>query len=283
MPIRDLAGLTLECTNLERAAMFYTTVLGLRVQRHDEASGVLELGFRNGQFVRFWQPITRRPNDPRLARIGARGGTHVHYAMQVAPGALEACKALLKAHAVAFQTVNLGDEERPDWGAYFFDPFGHGLELREVRLETDDAFAPLLPVIPGDEGNALPIGGLREVALAFEDFQAMLERLPRVYGFCLAKLQEERDFAQFTLGEKPEPDGQGTPRRWLYAWDPQVGIADMLGGEHATVTFHADLEGLESRLERQDLEFLRDDAGLAVRDASGHVFEFLVPPKGETP
>jgi extradiol dioxygenase family protein len=283
MPIHDLAGLTLECTNLERAATFYSGLVGLTERRRALEHGVLELRFANGQFLRFWQPITRRHNDARLARVGARGGTHVHYAMQVETGALQGCKSVLKAHGVGYEMVNLGDEDKPDWGLYFFDPFGHGLELREVRPGPDDAFAPLVPVIPGTVRGALPVAGLREAALAFQDFPAMLERLPRAYGLRLAKRQEERDFAQFTLGPEVEPDGNGTPRRWLYAWDPQVGIADMLGGEHATLTFHADLERLEEQLRAERLEFLRDDAGIIVRDPSGHVFEFVVVgPKGES-
>ena len=119
---------------------------------------------------------------------------------------------------------------------------------------------------------------MREVALAFTDFEAMLERLPRAYGLGLHKLQSERNFAQFTLAAQTEDDGKHTPRRWLYAWDPQVGLADMLGGEHAIVSFYADLEAVAVLVTEGGFPHLRDAHGLAVRDPSGHVFEFLELP-----
>ncbi|MER3553363.1 MAG: hypothetical protein C4331_03170 [Meiothermus sp.] len=120
--------------------------------------------------------------------------------------------------------------------------------------------------------------GLREVALAFQDFDAMLERLPRTYGFTFVEQMEERAFAQFVLATEPEKDGEFTPRRWLYAWDPQVGLAEMLGGEHATVQFYADVDSVQERVREAGLAFVRDRQGLAVRDPEGHVFEFLEPP-----
>ena len=116
--------------------------------------------------------------------------------------------------------------------------------------------------------------GLREVALAFCDYPAMLERLPRAYGVALAKEQEDRDFAQFTLGPRPEEDGNGTPRRWLYAWDPQVGLAEMLGGDHAFVEFYAEVPAVLERVQQAGLAHLQGPFGLAVRDPEGHVFLF---------
>jgi catechol 2,3-dioxygenase-like lactoylglutathione lyase family enzyme len=276
MTIHDLAGLTLECTRLERARLFYTGLFGLRVVLEDQESGVLELAFPNGQTLRFWQPISRHRNDARLEPLGARGGAHVHFALQIGVGTLECAKARLRDHGVSFETINLGNDERPDWGVYFFDPFNHGLELREVRLGHEDAFAPVVPPTPSE--GPIPVAGLREVALAFEDFEEMCERLATVYGLPLAKIQSGRDFAQFTLGPRVEPDGNGTPRRWLYAWDVQVGLADMLGGEHVTLSLHADLDPLEARVRTAGLPYLRDEQGLAVRDPSGHIFEFKVPP-----
>ncbi|HEU4742797.1 MAG TPA: hypothetical protein VFS50_14485 [Meiothermus sp.] len=54
-----------------------------------------------------------------------------------------------------------------------------------------------------------------------------------------------------------------------------MGLADMLGGEHATVCFYADLEPLEARVKAAGLPYLRDEQGLAVQDPEGHVFAFL--------
>jgi catechol 2,3-dioxygenase-like lactoylglutathione lyase family enzyme len=275
-PIVDLAGLTLEVTNLERAAVFYTGLLGLELIAKDDEAGTLELRFGNGQHLRCWMPITKQVSDPRLAKLGARGGSHVHFAMQIPVGTREAAKAALDAHGVHWTEIDLGDEEFHDYGLYFFDPFGHGLELREVVTDPRDPRAPVIaPAAPSSEPHTLPIIGLREVALAFTDFEAMLDRLPIQYGLGLHNRLSERNFAQFTLAAEGEEDGKHTPRRWLYAWDPQVGLAEMLGGEHALVSFYADLEAVTAQVVKAELPHMRDAHGLAVRDPSGHVFEFL--------
>lgn len=276
--ILDLAGLTIEVTNLERAAVFYTGLLGLEVIAKDDRAGTLELRFANGQHLRCWMPITKQVSDPRLATLGARGGSHVHFAMQIPVGTRGAAKATLDAHGIHWTEIDLGDEEFHDHGLYFFDPFGHGLELREVVTDSRDPRSPIIaPSQPPSRPDALPVIGLREVALAFTDFEAMLERLPRVYGLALHKCQTERNFAQFTLAAASEDDGRHTPRRWLYAWDPQVGLAQMLGGEHAVVSFYGDLGVITPLVVNAGLPHLRDQHGLAVRDPAGHVFEFLEP------
>ncbi|MBB6098159.1 catechol 2,3-dioxygenase-like lactoylglutathione lyase family enzyme [Deinobacterium chartae] len=275
-PILDLEGLTLEVNHLPRAARFYHQVLGLEIVRLDETAGVAEFRVNTYQTLRCWMPLTRRSSDARLGRLGARGASHLHYAWQIPLGQLEAAKATLDAHGISWREIDLGNPEQPDPTVYFFDPFGHGLELRMVRLDPHDPRAPHFP--PRLEARppfALPVVGLREVALAFTNYAAMKERLPRAFGFACAKEQPERNFAQFTLGPGPEEDGKFTPRRWLYAWDPQVGLADMLGGEHACVRFYADVDEVQRLTLAAGLESLRDDHSLAVRDPEGHVFEFI--------
>ena len=275
-PILDLAGLVLEANCLDRAEAYYGGLLGLETVRRDDDAGVLELRFPSGQTLGFWRPATKRQNDARLATLGARGGTHVHYAMQIPVGTRERAKRILAAHGVPWQEINVGDDDFHDHGLYFHDPFGHGLELREVVTDPEDPRAPLIP--PGEPNAspyALPVVGLREVALAFTNFAAMLERLRTDCGFALQKLQDERAFAQFTLAQSAEDDGKHTPRRWLYAWDPQVGLAGMFGGEHATVRFVADVDTLAPALLDSGLRRVRDAHGLIVRDPEGHVFEFV--------
>jgi catechol 2,3-dioxygenase-like lactoylglutathione lyase family enzyme len=273
-PILDLAGLTLEVNHLPRGVRFYTQVLGLTLLEHDEERGVAHFEVNPAQTLTLWKPVTRRANDPRLARLRARGASHLHYAWQLRPGDLEPSKAILDAHGLTWTEIDLGTPERPDPTVYFFDPFGHGLELRGTDL--GDERRPVYPPAPAQRPpHALPVMGLREVALAFGDYPAMLERLPRAYGFAFAKEQPDRDFAQFTLGPAPEPDGNGTPRRWLYAWDPQVGLADMLGGDHAYVRFYADVEAVLALVRAEGLPFVQTEDGVAVRDPEGHVFEFV--------
>ncbi|QFP76113.1 VOC family protein [Deinococcus sp. AJ005] len=275
-PILDLAGLTLEVNHLARGVRFYSQVLGLELTRHDEAAGVAEFAVNLYQTLTLWQPVTRQANDARLAPLKPRGASHIHYAWQIELEGLEPSKGLLDAHGLAWEEINLGTEDRPDWTLYFFDPFGHGLELRAV--DRADARQPHFPPVPVQRpAHALPVMGLREVALAFSDYAAMKERLPRAYGFAFAKEQEDRDFAQFTLGPQPEPDGNGTPRRWLYAWDPQVGLADMLGGDHALVRFYANVDVVAELVRAAGLPCVQDEKGLAVRDPEGHVFEFVAP------
>lgn len=276
-PILDLAGLTLEVNHLARGVRFYQQVLGLDLLHHDPAGGVARFQVNAAQTLTLWQPVTRQASDPRLAPLRARGASHLHYAWQIRPADLDACKAALDAHGLVWQEIDLGTPERPDPAVYFFDPFGHGLELRPVDL--DDARRPAFPPQPVVRpAHALPVMGLREVALAFADYPAMKVRLPRAYGFALAKEQADRDFAQFTLGPAAEPDGNGTPRRWLYAWDPQVGLADMLGGDHALVSFYADVPEVLRRVRAEGLPHVLDPGRLAARDPEGHVFEFLAAP-----
>ena len=278
-PLLDLAGITLEVNVLERGVRFYADVLGLEVRRHDAAAGVAELRVNAVQTLTLWQPITRQPNDPQLAALHPRGASHLHYAWQVLAADFERCEALLTAHGLHWQRIELGTPERSDPGLYFLDPFGHGLELRAV--DPHDARRPAYPPHPQvrREGS-LPVVGLSEVALAFGDYPAMLSRLPRAYGFALAKEQPERDFAQFPIGPGAEEDGNGTPRRWLYAWDPQVGLADMLGGDHALVHFYAEVPEVRRRAAQERLPLLDLPGGaVAVRDPEGHVFVFSPAPE----
>ncbi|WP_424952813.1 VOC family protein [Deinococcus sp.] len=292
-PIADLAGLTLEVPRLDRALEFYQTLFGLPLTAHDARRGTATLGIGERQTLTLWQPQTRLPLDDRLAGLHPRGAAHLHYAWQILAGDLGRCKQTLRAHGLPFEEIDLGTPGRPDPGLYFFDGFGHGLELRTV--DPADPRRPATPPRPrpADEPG-LPVMGLREVALAFGDYPAMLRRLPEAYGFVLAKEQDDRAFAQFPLGQfpvsqfpvsqfppgtQPEEDGQGTPRRWLYAWDPQVGLADMMGGDHALVEFYAEVPEVLARVRRARLSHVQWEGKLAVRDPEGHTFVFRPLPE----
>lgn len=279
-PILDLAGLTLEVNHLPRGVRFYTQVLGLTLLHLDEDRKVARLRVNAHQSLTLWQPVTRQCNDPWLEALRPRGASHLHFAFQIDPDELARSQALLDEHGLPWQEIDLGTPELPDRTVYFYDPFGHGLELRGVNLRDprQPAFPP--PPQPGAPApHALPVLGLREVALGFGDYAAMKARLPRAYGLAYAKEQDDRDFAQFTLGPQPQPDGNGTPARWLYAWDPQVGLADMLGGDHALVQFYADVDAVYGLVRAEGLPHVYQPGRLAARDPDGHVFEFLSPPE----
>ncbi len=282
-PIHDLAGLTLEVNHLERATTFYQRLFGLNVVPHSDMHGPdahhsVTLRVTDHQALTLWQPVTRQPMTPWLAPLFPRGAAHLHYAWQILSEDFEVCRQGLSAHGIAFEEIDLGTPEHPDRGLYFFDPFGHGLELRTIDPHDDRApYFPPQPRLPGEPdlpAPVLPVIGLREVALAFADYPAMLKRLPSAYGFVLAKEQEDRDFAQFPLGPEAENDGNGTPRRWLYAWDPQVGLADMMGGDHALVEFYAEVPEILELVRRAGLPYLQNAETLAVRDPEGHTFVF---------
>ncbi|WP_027481173.1 VOC family protein [Deinococcus pimensis] len=277
-PIIDLAGITVEVNHLARGVRFYSQVFGLPVEEHDEERGVATLRVNDHQTLTLWKPVTRRWNDEALAPLMPRGASHLHFAWQVLPRDLPLGKEILAEHGLTWTEIDLGTPERPDPTVYFFDPFGHGLELRGVDLA--DERRPHFPPTPVRRpAHALPVMGLREAAIAFSDYHGMLERLPRAYGFEYVKEQEDRDFAQFVLGPSAEPDGNGTPRRWLYCWDPQVGLADMFGGDHATLTFYADVEAVARRVEAARLPCVRDGERFAARDPEGHVFVFVPDPR----
>ena len=247
---------------------------------HNEERRTARLRVNGHQHLTLWQPVTRQASDPWLAPLRARGASHLHLAFQISPDELGRCKSVLDDHGLPWQEIDLGTPELPDLTVYFYDPFGHGLELRGVN--RSDPRQPAFPPPPQPAApapHALPVLGLREVALGFSDYAAMKERLPRAYGFAFAKEQGDRDFAQFTLGPHPEPDGNGTPRRWLYAWDVQVGLADMLGGDHAHVQFYAEVEAVRGLVEAEGLPHVHEPGRLAARDPEGHVFEFLAPPE----
>lgn len=143
-PILDLAGLTLEVNHLPRALRFYRQVLGLDLLSCDESRQTACLQVNEAQTLTLWRPVTRQASDPRLAPLRARGASHLHYAWQIRPEDLDRSKAILDEHGLAWTEIDLGTPERPDPTVYFFDPFGHGLELRGVDLgdERQPAYPP---------------------------------------------------------------------------------------------------------------------------------------------
>ena len=142
-PILDLAGVTLEVNHLGRAVRFYGQVLGLPLHHLDEPRRVARLGVNAAQSLTLWEPVTRQPNEPWLAPLRARGAGHLHLAFQVRPEDLPRCRTLLGTHGLPWQEIDLGTPDDPDPTLYFFDPFGHGLELRGVNRH--DPRQPLCP------------------------------------------------------------------------------------------------------------------------------------------
>ena len=129
MKITGIDHLVLRAHDQQRLIDFYTGVLGLTVEKRQDAIGLVQL--RAGSSL-----IDIVSVDGRLGRMGGAGpgpeGRNLdHVCLNVAGFDLEAVKAHLEAHG-----VEIG-EEGLRYGAcgeglsvYLKDPEGNGLELR---------------------------------------------------------------------------------------------------------------------------------------------------------
>jgi catechol 2,3-dioxygenase-like lactoylglutathione lyase family enzyme len=118
--VTGVSELVLEVADLERAERFYADVLGLPVvERWTEREAVwLMVGDRTR--IGLW--------TPQVGLAGGRGGTHVHFAMHVAPDAYDAAVAALRERGQDVEEHNFPayDESR---AAYVTDPDGNVVEL----------------------------------------------------------------------------------------------------------------------------------------------------------
>jgi len=127
--ITGIDHLVLRAHNAEALVAFYTEVLGLTVERRQDAIGLIQL--RAGA-----QLIDIVSVDGQLGRMGgaapgAEGRNLDHFCLNVRGFDLEAVKAHLEAHGVAIGADGLrygaGGE---GLSLYLTDPEGNGLELR---------------------------------------------------------------------------------------------------------------------------------------------------------
>ena len=124
-PTLGLFEMVLEVADLARAEHFYHEVIGLPIaDRWDGERQATFLTLGCGGFLGLWPVETGGDN----AVHGGRGGSHVHFAVLVAPGSLPGFEARI--HAAGNET------ERRDFGGgnlalYVTDPDGHVLELTE--------------------------------------------------------------------------------------------------------------------------------------------------------
>jgi len=123
----------LEVSDLAAAERFYCDGLGLEVaDRWGDERPALWVKLGREGFLGLWP---RESGGPGIAIADGRGGEHVHLAIRVRPGDLEAMKAHL-----ADQGIPLAEETRFDDGniaIYVRDQDDHLIEFTEVGTLWD--------------------------------------------------------------------------------------------------------------------------------------------------
>jgi glyoxylase I family protein len=120
-----LFEMTLEVSDLAASERFYYDVIGLPVAERwtDERPAVwLALG-REG-FLGLWPP----ESGGAVAIHGGRGGRHVHFALRVPMGTLDAVVARLESLGYSVESHDFGAGNR---AVYLDDPDGNVVELTE--------------------------------------------------------------------------------------------------------------------------------------------------------
>ena len=118
IPVTGVNELVLEVVDLDAAERFYSEVLGLPVVErwpHRDAVWVMA-GERTR--IGLWRP--------QVGLAGGRGGTHVHYAMQIAEDDYDAAVALLRERGEDVEEIAFEGAGR---AAYVTDPDQNVVEL----------------------------------------------------------------------------------------------------------------------------------------------------------
>lgn len=124
-PTCGLFELVLEVTDLAASQHFYHDVIGLPIaERWTDERPALWLGLGREGFLGLWPPET----GGAAAIHGGRGGRHVHFALRVRMGTLDAVQAHLESRGHTVEERDFGGGNR---AIYLDDPDGNVLELTE--------------------------------------------------------------------------------------------------------------------------------------------------------
>jgi catechol-2,3-dioxygenase len=115
-PVSGLAELTLEVHDLDAAERFYCDALGLR--RLSRGADRTWLAVGDTTRLGLWSPGRKE--------FGDRGGRHVHFALRLAPRALDQLAVRLRALGIAVRGPV--EHEGGDRSVYFEDPAGNVVE-----------------------------------------------------------------------------------------------------------------------------------------------------------
>ncbi|MGB2954046.1 MAG: VOC family protein [Gaiellaceae bacterium] len=117
IPVTGVNELVLEVLDLQRAARFYSEVLGLPVLRRSDERVWLMAGDQTR--IGLW--------TPQVGIADGRGGVHVHYAMHIDPSDYDSAVARLREHGCEPHEEHFEDNETR--AAYVTDPDGNVVEL----------------------------------------------------------------------------------------------------------------------------------------------------------
>ena len=152
-PTIGLFEMVLEVADLGRAERFYREVVGLRVvERWTDDRPAVWLALGREGFLGLWPTET----GGAKAIHGGRGGAHVHFAIRVPAGTLDATRARIEGLGVA---VEGGWEFGPgNRAVYLDDPDGNVVELTE-RATLWDGSAGTEEGAVEESGSRSSVGG----------------------------------------------------------------------------------------------------------------------------
>ena len=124
-PVIGLFEMTLEVADLAVSERFYREVIGLPVaERWDEPRPAVWLALGREGYLGLWPAET----GGAAAIHGGRGGEHVHFALRVPFGTLDAVRVRIESLGYAVEKRDFG---RGDRAIYLDDPDGNVVEITE--------------------------------------------------------------------------------------------------------------------------------------------------------
>lgn len=121
--------LVLEVADLDAATRFYTDVIGLKViTRWEEERKAVWLDMGDTVALGLWLPET----GGAAAIANGRGGAHVHFALRIPHGSIDAVQTRLHDLGYPPQRVEFDDGNR---SLYVNDPDGNCLELMDAVVD----------------------------------------------------------------------------------------------------------------------------------------------------
>lgn len=144
-PVRPIGlhELVIEVADLDASTWFYEEVIGLRiVQRWGEDRPAVWFDMGDTSALGLWTA---------KAAIGAlangRGGAHVHFALRIPHGTIDAVQARLESLGYSVLRIEFGDGNR---SLYVDDPDGNCLELMDAVVDWSNR--PIVPGSPVEQG-----------------------------------------------------------------------------------------------------------------------------------